>query len=189
MLLLLTLACSGSEPTAPTTPEPAVEAVDPASEAVALARASEGMKAYGGALKSRLLEEMGKGDAAAAAAVCATDAPAIAAQVAQDKGVTVGRSTSKQRNPANHGPEWVQARQAQAESQVKPDGLSEVLDGEARVLKPIYIEGPCLSCHGPPESIAESTRAFLAERYPEDAATGYSMGQLRGAVWATSAVR
>ncbi len=189
MLLLLTLACSSSTEPAPTALETVDVATDPAAEAVALAKASEGIKAFGGALKSKLLEEVGKGDAVVAASVCAQDAPAIAARVALDKGVIVGRSSSKLRNPENAGPDWVQAWLADNQAEVRPAGLSEVVDGEARVLKPLYIEGPCLTCHGPAESLSDPARAFLSERYPDDQATGYSMGELRGAIWATAAVR
>jgi hypothetical protein len=40
-------------------------------------------------------------------------------------------------------------------------------------------EKPCLACHG--KEIAPKVAARLAELYPEDAATGYSAGEIRGA--------
>ncbi len=49
---------------------------------------------------------------------------------------------------------------------------------------PIPVEGPCLTCHGARESLAPELRQALARRYPEDAAVGYAVGDLRGLVWA-----
>ena len=54
----------------------------------------------------------------------------------------------------------------------------------ARVLRPLAIEAPCLLCHGRREALAPGVEALLAERYPGDAATGYSLGDLRGALHA-----
>ena len=42
----------------------------------------------------------------------------------------------------------------------------------------------CLACHGAPEQIPAEVAAILAERYPDDQATGYAVGDLRGALWA-----
>jgi hypothetical protein len=40
----------------------------------------------------------------------------------------------------------------------------------------------CLACHGAPETLAPSITEKLAADYPKDRATGYSVGQIRGAV-------
>lgn len=57
-------------------------------------------------------------------------------------------------------------------------------DGERtlRYLRPIRAAGICLNCHGDPGEFEPEVFSLLRERYPEDAATGYSAGQLRGAV-------
>jgi len=46
-------------------------------------------------------------------------------------------------------------------------------------MKPIVAEPPCLMCHGSdvPAAVADA----IAARYPQDRATGYSAGDLRGA--------
>ena len=54
----------------------------------------------------------------------------------------------------------------------------------ARVALPIPMDAPCLVCHGAPEAIPDAVRSVLTERYPDDAATGYQAGELRGAIWA-----
>jgi hypothetical protein len=38
----------------------------------------------------------------------------------------------------------------------------------------------CLKCHGGADDIDEATKAALAEKYPDDQATGYGDSQLRG---------
>lgn len=52
-----------------------------------------------------------------------------------------------------------------------------------RYLKPITIPGPlCLNCHGPRGDLDAEVRAALRARYPNDRATGYRVGDLRGAI-------
>ena len=58
----------------------------------------------------------------------------------------------------------------------------------ARVLQPIVIAEPCLACHGAAETIAPAVTEVLAARYPNDRATGYALGDMRGAAWAEVAV-
>ncbi len=47
-----------------------------------------------------------------------------------------------------------------------------------RYLIPLYVEDACLKCHSAEETVPE----FIQERYPEDKATGYKRGDLRGAI-------
>ena len=51
-----------------------------------------------------------------------------------------------------------------------------------RFMKPIGVQPKCLLCHGAPEQIPEPIRAMLKKHYPFDDATGYKVGELRGAV-------
>jgi Protein of unknown function (DUF3365) len=53
---------------------------------------------------------------------------------------------------------------------------------ELQYMRPILVERRCLACHGDPASLDPEVRAVLARRYPEDRATGYRVGDLRGAV-------
>ena len=48
-------------------------------------------------------------------------------------------------------------------------------------VEPIVAQPLCLTCHG--KAISEATRAALAERYPDDKATGFEKGDLRGLFW------
>jgi hypothetical protein len=58
-----------------------------------------------------------------------------------------------------------------------PDGTAEL-----QYIRPLLVDGRCLPCHGDPAEFDPEVRAALARRYPEDRATGYAVGDLRGAV-------
>lgn len=53
---------------------------------------------------------------------------------------------------------------------------------EFRYLKALRIQKPCLNCHGPREQIKPEVLALLKQVYPNDQATGYQEGDLRGAI-------
>ena len=58
-----------------------------------------------------------------------------------------------------------------------PDGTSQL-----QYVRPLIVQPRCLVCHGDPATFEPEVRAVLAKRYPEDRATGYRAGELRGAV-------
>ncbi len=181
------LACGddGRSETPEPAPEPAPEVAeaDPA-EAAALERARQLAKAVGGGLKARLTDAMAESGPAGAVRVCAEEAQQITAR-AIGEGEAAGRASTKLRNPENAGPGWVRTwLAAQGDQAADAAPVAEVVDAEARVIVPIAVEGVCLTCHGAPEAIAPEVTAVLTERYPEDEATGYEVGDLRGALWA-----
>ena len=52
-----------------------------------------------------------------------------------------------------------------------------------RYMRPIFIAGPvCLQCHGAPSKLDPDVVRALEELYPQDQATGYAVGDLRGAI-------
>ena len=51
-----------------------------------------------------------------------------------------------------------------------------------RYMKAIPVQDVCLKCHGTDEARAQPAKDALAADYPHDKATGYTLGQLRGAV-------
>jgi hypothetical protein len=68
-----------------------------------------------------------------------------------------------------------------------PDEVVSVIraaDGtyQLQYLRPLLVQTACLACHGDPAAFAPEVRAVLARRYPDDQATGYAVGDLRGAV-------
>ena len=127
----------------------------------------------------RLVDAMGEG-IEPAARVCADEARAIHARVSEETGVRVGRSSTKLRNPDNAPPDWV-AQYLSEHDAMGPPVKTRVGD-QAHAIIPLAAAGLCINCHG--ESIGAEVRAVLDERYPEDRATGYREGDLRGVIWA-----
>jgi hypothetical protein len=50
-----------------------------------------------------------------------------------------------------------------------------------RLMKPILIQGMCISCHGSAAQIPDPVKKQIAKSYHQDLATGYKAGELRGA--------
>ena len=172
---------SGSAP--PSAAPPAAGAPALTGDDVALATANAAADDLGRSLRARLLAAMGEGGPTQAVDVCTQEATTIAAAVAARNHARVGRGSLRMRG-ATAAPDWVQAwLRAQGERPAAGVvGFARVEDGHARVLRPIAIEAPCLHCHG--DSVAPAVSALLAEHYPSDSATGYRLGDLRGALWA-----
>lgn len=127
-----------------------------------------------------ILKEQGP---AAAISICGEQAPAIALEVGEELGLRIGRSGVRLRNPVNTGPEW--AADGIAKS-TKTKMVWEKSDGTLGVLTPIQTASACLVCHGGPDDLGEGVADALAEHYPEDAATGFAEGDLRGWFWVES---
>jgi len=176
LLLLALTACARQAPAASGTQ----------ADEASLLRVDSAATRLATTLRGRLLQAMREGGPAAAAEVCARDARGIAEQVRAETGIAVGRASLRTRSPANAPPGWVDAwLRAQGERPaLGVIGVRAVQQGHARVLRPIPVEGPCVTCHGDAATIPEGVRAVLAMRYPTDRATGYRVGDLRGALWA-----
>jgi hypothetical protein len=181
-----------AEPTAEPAAAPALAAVPPATPGLPpdLARTTAAAKTLGKTLKGRVQQSMKADGPAATVRVCADEAQGMTAMVQAQTGVRVGRSSLKLRNPANAGPGWVQdwlrAHDAEPAASIEPLRLIvDTPEGKvARVALPVAVGAPCMVCHGPSETIPAEIRTVLDERYPDDAATGYAAGALRGAIWA-----
>jgi hypothetical protein len=141
-------------------------------------------------LKKSLLgavtQAMGQG-IPAAIATCHTEAPSLTAAVSRE-GAVVGRMTRKPRNPANAATGWQAEALSQFEKLVAEGqplaGQSiarRLPDGRVGYAEPLAIAEVCLVCHG--SQLGDDVRAALAERYPDDQATGYALGELRGVAW------
>lgn len=140
-------------------------------------------------LKGELEAAIKDGGPASAVDMCQVRAPAIAASMSDGSGWEVGRTSLKLRNPNNAPDPWekavledFEARKAAGE-EVKPMAYSEVVtaDGEKqfRFMKAIPVAGVCLACHG--DAISPDVAAAIDEAYPSDQATGYEVGDVRGA--------
>ena len=146
-----------------------------------------------GQLKQRLSTAMAERGPAHAIEVCQVAAPAIATELSEDSDAVVRRTALRVRNPANAPDaferaalEEFAARLERGEAAADIELVAErIVDGvtERRYMKPIMTEPLCLTCHGstlPPEIATAIDRA-----YPEDQATGFAAGDLRGALSVT----
>ncbi len=151
--------------------------------------ARQHMMQLGKTLKGELQKAMKSGGSSEAIGVCNTKAPEITAQVSTEAGWDVGRTSLKLRNPDNQPDAWEQqvlesfeTRKAAGEDPQKLD-YAEILqtpEGKTfRYMKAIPTEAVCLICHG--SEIDAKTEKELKNLYPEDQATGFSLGDIRGA--------
>ncbi len=172
----------------------AKSAVDHAAGAMdkkaAVDEAKKITKAFGGALKKELKAAMKAGGPINALDVCNTRANPIAAEKAKEFNAIISRVSLKNRSPINIPNEWQKAvledfdaRAAKGED-VKKMGFSEIVENDGkkqlRFMKALPVGEVCTKCHG--SNINENVQAKITELYPDDKATGYSLGQVRGAV-------
>lgn len=163
-------------------------------EAAELDRAQKATAEFAQALKSELMAAMQSGGALEAVEVCNTRAGIISGQVSQKNGMRLSRVSERNRNHNNAPNEWQAAVlmdfEYRKQSGEKADSLSwyesaETDSGpEFRFMKAIPTGALCLQCHG--TNIAPQLEQKLADLYPDDKATGYQAGDLRGAFVVTS---
>ncbi len=144
-----------------------------------LEKANTARQELAGRLMKRVMEASQKDGFASAVDVCHGEAPVITAEVAEKHGVKIGRTSDKLRNTTNTGRDW-------ATPLYNKEGTPAVLlaaDGSLATLNPIMLAEPCANCHGAKDQLAPGVADILAERYPDDSATGYAPGDLRGWFW------
>jgi hypothetical protein len=144
------------------------------------------MQALQGALIGRLREEMGRGGPTAAITVCRDEAQAITARVAREQGIAMGRTSHRLRNPANAPRPWMNDAVAASEGKRAADAQPVTVDLGDRVgvMRPIGTIEMCTACHGPAREVKARLGDALARAYPDDRATGFAVGDLRGWMWA-----
>ncbi|MGC1952891.1 MAG: DUF3365 domain-containing protein [Gammaproteobacteria bacterium] len=147
------------------------------------------IKEFSMSLKGALKTAMASGGPAHAIEVCKEVAPAIAAGISEDRGWDIARTSLKLRNPSNAPDAWERGvleqfkqRAARGEDPQQIDHQEVVsVNGQPyfRYMKAIATDDVCLTCHG--EELAPAIAAKLEDLYPQDQATGFSVGDLRGA--------
>lgn len=179
--ILLLAACQPRESSEPTTTITTPERSAYLAQSEALAGKLQ--KALG----SQLMAAMKEGGPAAAIRVCQSVAQDITRLASEEEAteVSISRTALRVRNPANRATadsvdvleHWQQ--QFQAGEKLEPS-LTEKED-TVIVHRPIMTGEVCLQCHGEAQQIQKDTLALLHELYPEDRATGFAAGDLRGA--------
>jgi len=162
-------------------------------ETVEVDRAQQATAEYAQALKAELMAAMKSGGALQAIEVCNTQARVIGEEISLSNGFQLSRVSLRNRNPSNVPNEWQTAVLNEFENRQKAGEPADSLNWHAvaetdngrefRFMKAIPTGAPCLQCHGP--DIAPAVADRLSALYPEDRATGFSLGELRGAFVAT----
>ncbi len=143
----------------------------------------QGLQAAASALQTNLKNAITNKGVAGAISFCNLNASGIVAPIEDSLGVTITRVTDKTRNPADS----LTASDKEiweAYSYAAPDTpqLMELNEETYVMTKAIKIpSGLCLNCHGKVgETIAAENYSLIKELYPDDNATGYQVGDLRG---------
>ncbi|PPQ31175.1 Tll0287-like domain-containing protein [Rhodopila globiformis] len=141
-------------------------------------------------LRGHLMSAMKAGGTLAAIGACRETAPEAAAKASEAAGATIKRTSLKVRNPNDAPDAWEQATLEQfAARKAAGEKLATMeygawVDGPKgrvyRYMKAIPMGEKCTLCHG--KTIAPAVQAKLHELYPQDRATGFAPGDLRGAV-------
>jgi hypothetical protein len=143
-------------------------------------------------LLSVLTAEMAKSGPEGAIEVCRDKAPQMAKAASEETGWAIRRVSLNNRNPKAVPDAWERAvledfdrRAAAGEAPgtlEKGELVTEAGQKTYRYMKALPTAELCLGCHGTPASLSPAVRAKLAALYPQDKATGYSVGQIRGAI-------
>lgn len=136
-------------------------------------------------LTATLLTSLGTDGPVEAINVCSVEASPIAARLSEQAGARVGRTALRIRNPENAPDDAARevmaafARDLAAGDPAPLDHFETRLDGSARYTSAIVTQPLCVTCHG--SEIAPELAAAISEHYPADQATGFEVGDLRGA--------
>lgn len=143
-------------------------------------------------LGGELQKEMKENGPVAAIKVCRNVAPAIASEASRKNGWHVARVSLKTRNPLLGMPDaWEQKVLADFNPRMEKENPANMEFAEVvtepqgkfyRYMKAIPVQDVCLKCHGTDETIPQNVKDALKAEYPHDKATGYTLGQIRGAI-------
>ncbi len=119
--------------------------------------------------------------------VCSVRAPEVADELSLETGWSVRRVSLKARNNEKAIPdEWEREMlgvfdlKQQEGMTAKALNHSAMVDGEFRYMQAQPTMPLCLTCHG--SNVSEEVRIALKRHYPDDQATGYESGEIRGAI-------
>lgn len=140
-----------------------------------------------GTLLPTLQAALQNGGPASAIEVCSVQAPAIADQLTRETGWQVRRVSLKPRNADRAIPDAWERQQLESFDARQRAGEAgptlnhaEQTEGEYRYMQAQPVMPLCLTCHG--SELSAEVQTALGRFYPDDVATGYSQGEIRGAI-------
>lgn len=139
-------------------------------------------------LSSNLQKAMAEGGVKHAVQFCNIEAMPLTDSLSTNFGVELRRASHRPRNPANQADSlelesiMLYMKQIKQEAELKP--LVYESNQHITYHAPIRIANAlCLSCHGQPSiDISDNDLKTITELYPDDHATGFTFGELRG-IW------
>lgn len=166
----------------------------PPQEDAKLAQYRNAVKTLAGTLQGEMKAALAEGGGLKAIEICHDKAADIAAKISKEQGFEVGRTSLKIRSDKNAPDAWEKEqlqkfaeRKQAGEDPAKIETGVVTVDGKFRYMKAIPLQDTCLACHG------ETVPAELAEKiktlYPNDQATGFKIGDIRGAFTITETVK
>lgn len=144
-------------------------------------------------IRGELTKELEFSGPLRAVIVCKYTVPEITSSLSRKTGWRITRVTLRPRNPAlGSADAWEQRALLDFEKRVergeKPDAMefAEVVTEPAgrfyRYAKALPMAPVCANCHGPVDKLSGAVKSLIEAEYPHDRATGFSTGQIRGAV-------
>lgn len=141
-------------------------------------------------LQDRLQTALRQGGPVSAIDVCHKAAPEIAARLSRESGAEVWRIALRERNPAAGAQgEFREQLERLASAPLQADGSPATVRwvGQANGRRQLHFlraipmkDQPCALCHG--SNVPPAVRERIAALYPNDRATGFIAGELRGAI-------
>ncbi|RDD63917.1 Tll0287-like domain-containing protein [Ferruginivarius sediminum] len=151
--------------------------------------AQEAIRELRGEMMQHLQTEMKDKGPAEATRVCRHLAPEISNRIEADTGWEIRRTALRVRNPENAPTEAERGVLLSFETRAMAGQSMEAMDSVRLIerdgrryvhyMRAIPTFEPCLVCHG--EDIPQDVEAAIEKHYPNDRATGFQTGDLRGA--------
>ena len=148
------------------------------------------------AVLSAAIEKSGPAEAIS---VCKEEAPKMARAASEQTGWQVRRVSLGKRNPKAEPDAWeretLESFDRQQAAGVEPAKLerAEVVteNGQQvrRYMRALPTQALCVQCHGAASQLGAGVAERLQQLYPNDRGTGYSVGQIRGAMTLRQAVK
>jgi len=142
-------------------------------------------------LSGKLMAKMKEGGIPLAVEYCNTAALPLTSKISKEEHVSIKRTSIKVRNPLNTAnKEEIQIINkflSMIDRNVPPKPLVKLdLSGNPHYYAPIFVDSKCLICHGTPDKeLSRKADSIIKTYYPEDLATGFKEGDLRG-IWSIS---
>lgn len=142
------------------------------------------IKSFGMILKKNLVKNIKSEGLEAGFLFCNENADFLKTKWEKINNKLIGRVSDRARNSENKTPSWMMSTLDKYKKSSSKNKLTARLlthNKNDYVVKPIYMKGVCLKCHG--SKIPLETKKLLEEKYPKDKAIGYKEGDFRGLFW------